>query len=154
MHNPLIRTAVVALLLALTACDKPAGTSDVATVAPPTKSTEHVSEHPLPPKPLQKHWRDADIREDASGIRNVFIRDVNYTNFPNPHHIYTAEISPTGKYLLVWHKDYPPLKVSIYDVESRELVSRFEPRMLRGLRRHGQEPLGIRPQRAAVGPLR
>jgi len=126
MHTQLVWTTVVTMLLTLTACDKPTS-EDVADGGPPAESTPAETIHPLPPKPLQPHWLDAEIREDASGVRNVFVRNVNYTNFPNVHHILKAEVSPTGKYLLVWHRDYPPLKVSIYDVESRELISRFEP---------------------------
>jgi hypothetical protein len=73
----------------------------------------------------------AEIRENESGLHNVYIVDgstiINITNFKNPHHIYSAKISPSQKWLLVTHMDYKPLKLAVYDLSSFKLVKRIEP---------------------------
>ena len=85
------------------------------------------AEHPLPPPRLARSYKDVEIRQTASDVRNVFVDGTNITNFPNPHHIYTAEVSPSGRYLLVWHMDFSPRKVSVFDLDSGERVSQFVP---------------------------
>lgn len=73
----------------------------------------------------------ADIREDENGIRNVYItkdsKVTSITKFKNPHHIYSAEFSPSQKWLLITHMDYKPLKLAVYDLSTYNLVKRTEP---------------------------
>ena len=49
------------------------------------------------------------------------------TAFDRPQHIYAADVSPNDRYLLVWHMEYPPRKVSIYDIKTSQRVGHFEP---------------------------
>ncbi len=68
-----------------------------------------------------------EIRDQTAEIRNVFVHGRNLTKFSHPHHIYAAKVSPDGKFLMVWHMDYPPRKVSIYRLEDNRKISTFEP---------------------------
>ena len=54
-------------------------------------------------------------------------RRVNVTGFKSPQHIYDYGISPDSRYLFVWHMDFSPRKVSVYDLDSGKPVSRFQP---------------------------
>lgn len=49
------------------------------------------------------------------------------THFPNRHHIYATEKNRTGKFALVCHMDFPPRRVSIYNLETKKEVSEFKP---------------------------
>jgi hypothetical protein len=105
----------------ITGCRRPVSESE-------TEGQVAVSaDHPMPPQPLRPSYARVEIRETATGVRNVFYRDQNVTQFTNPHHIYSAEVSPSGNYLLVWHMDYTPRKVSVYELPSLERVAHFEP---------------------------
>ena len=47
---------------------------------------------------------------------------VNLTNFSHPHHIYAYETSHDQEYVFVWHEDYPPRVLSIYDIQEMKLI--------------------------------
>ncbi|MEX0716797.1 MAG: hypothetical protein WD066_09425 [Planctomycetaceae bacterium] len=47
--------------------------------------------------------------------------------FPNPHHIYAAELSPSEKYVFVWHMDFSPRRLKVYDTSTRDIVADFVP---------------------------
>ncbi|MEW6571974.1 MAG: hypothetical protein AB1390_12550 [Nitrospirota bacterium] len=63
---------------------------------------------------------------EKNHVKNVFFLKnnewLNLTNFSNPHHIYDYQISPDEKHAFVWHMDYPPRILSIYDLEEFTLV--------------------------------
>lgn len=83
--------------------------------------------HPLPPQPLRNPWVSAEVRQTGPAINNVFVGGKNITRFTNPHHIYTAAVSPSKQYLLVWHMDVTPRQLSIYDLRTSERVGHWEP---------------------------
>jgi len=83
--------------------------------------------HSLPPPRLPESHIKADVRLSRDKIRDVFIDGRNVTQFSRPQHVYEARVSPNDQYLLVWHMDYSPRKVSIYDLDSRRKVSTFKP---------------------------
>lgn len=49
------------------------------------------------------------------------------TNFRNAHYIYAAEPSPSEKYAFVWHMDFPPRKLRVYELSTQRLVSDLKP---------------------------
>ena len=54
-------------------------------------------------------------------------RWVKVTRFKNPQHIYDYAASPDERYLLIWHMDFSPRKVSVYDLEGGRPIGRFQP---------------------------
>src|SRR5437667_5663369 len=75
---------------------------------------------------------DIKLVEDGRSIRNLYHLSrgawVNVTRFRNPHHIFEYGTSPDGQYLLVWHMDFSPRRMSIYDLHrGGGRVARFEP---------------------------
>ena len=64
------------------------------------------------------------IIDDKANIKDVFYfingRWTNLTNYKKPHHIYDYKISPDGNYAFVWHMEYSPRLLSVYDL--RKLV--------------------------------
>ncbi len=119
---------IVMTLVALVMICAMASCQRAATDAKPEPEGATASaDHPMPPHPLQPCYAKAEIREASNGVRDVFVGGDNVTRFANPHHIYAAEVSPSGDYLMVWHMDYAPRKVSIYDLSSRERIAYFEP---------------------------
>ncbi|MHC4981816.1 MAG: hypothetical protein ACYTF6_01440 [Planctomycetota bacterium] len=95
-----------------------------ATTRPAPEASAASDRHPLPPWPLSRPYVKTEIRL-AGNIRDVFVYDKNLTNFPRPHHIYSVRVSPDDEYVLVWHMDYPPRQVSIYELESFRKISTF-----------------------------
>ena len=89
--------------------------------------TPEATDHPRPPGPLRKSYVEPKIRFSTGSITDVFVDDRNITTFSHREHIYSALSSPDGRYLLVWHMDYPPRKVSIYDLDAKIKLSTFEP---------------------------
>jgi len=80
-----------------------------------------------PPAPLAPPTIKTDIRLSRDEIRDVFIADRNVTQFARPHHIHAAEVSPDDRCLMVWHMDYSPRKLSVYDLKAMRKVSAFTP---------------------------
>jgi hypothetical protein len=77
---------------------------------------------------------DVKLTEDGRSIRNVYRllggTWVNVTGFRNPHHIFEYGTSRDDRYLLVWHMDFGPRRISVYDLRrGGGRVGRFEPEM-------------------------
>ena len=128
------RLLVATALLLVAGCSGKADSTASVTLSSRSEApaSEHppaaMSEaHPPPPRPLDTSWYEVDIRTTDRGIRDVFVNDKNVTRFERPQHIYTAQVSPTNRYLLVWHLDYTPRKASIYDLKRSVKVSTFVP---------------------------
>ena len=83
--------------------------------------------HPPPPPRLLESHVKTEVRLSPDNKRNVFIDRRNVTQFTRPQHIYKARVSPNDRYLFVWHMDYSPRKVSIYDLSSKQRISTFKP---------------------------
>ncbi|QQE13779.1 hypothetical protein JD969_10050 [Planctomycetota bacterium] len=83
--------------------------------------------HSLPPEWLKDSWKKVEVKESGGKVKDVFVDGVNITQFGNAHHIYDAKVSPSGKYLFVWHMDYTPRKLSIYDLDLGVLKKMIEP---------------------------
>lgn len=69
------------------------------------------------------------IREGR--LRNVVLHGTDgrvhaLTGFTQPQHVYGAAISPDGTRAWVWHMAFAPRQISVYDLESRELLHRFD----------------------------
>jgi hypothetical protein len=69
--------------------------------------------------------------EDGRSIRNLYHLSrrgwMNVTRFKNPHHIFEYGTSPDGRYLLVWHMDFSPRRMSVYDLHrGGARIARFE----------------------------
>jgi hypothetical protein len=63
----------------------------------------------------------------VKGITNVWFNDARLTSFKNPHDIFDFQISPSKKYAFVWHADFPPRKLAIFDLASNKLIKEFVP---------------------------
>lgn len=75
---------------------------------------------------------EVKLTEDGPSIRNVYHLSrgawASVTRFRNPHHIFEYGTSSDGRYLLVWHMDFSPRRVSVYDLRrGGRRISRFEP---------------------------
>ncbi len=86
-----------------------------------------VQTHPLPPEGIGESWYSVETHTYGKGMRDVFVNGDNVTHFTRPQHIYKARVSPDNRYLLVWHLDYAPRKLSVYDLQVSATVSSFEP---------------------------
>jgi hypothetical protein len=128
----MIRLSTI-LLAALLAVSHGCSKEDSQRQAPPPQDDRNAARessslhHPLPPEPLARSLVQAEIRSQSGEIRNVFVSDRNLTQFSRPHHIYAAKVSPDNRYLMVWHMDFPPRKVSVYRIEDGRKISTFEP---------------------------
>jgi hypothetical protein len=118
---------LVAILLGASGCsrEKPPGKPPAS--GQTSGSRAQQAHHPLPPEPLAQSRIRPEIRGQSGEIRNVFVSDRNLTKFSHPHHIYAAKASPDGAFLMVWHMDYPPRKVSVYRIQDGRKISTFEP---------------------------
>lgn len=45
--------------------------------------------------------------------------------FPNPQHVYDAEISVNGHYLLIRHMEFPPAELKVFRLTDGKKNSRF-----------------------------
>jgi hypothetical protein len=76
--------------------------------------------------PLSKADKGLKMIEAMNQIKNIVVwkddKWVNLTNFSHPHHIYAYEKSHDQKYIFVWHEDYPPRVLSIFDLQEMKLV--------------------------------
>jgi hypothetical protein len=111
--------------ICLSGCSNKDGSSASAPVHA-NAPTQPVS-HPLPPEPLTSSWKGPEVRITSGQIKDVYVDDKNITKFNRAQHIYEAKVSPSNRYLLVWHMDYAPRKVSVYDLQDGTTVSTFEP---------------------------
>lgn len=107
------------------ACSKTNQAPPIAAAMP--ASSQPAADHPLPPEPLSKSWLSADIKATFGEIQDVYVQGNNITKFARPQHIYDAAVSPSDRYLYVWHMDYPPRKITVYDLTSRKRISSFAP---------------------------
>lgn len=68
---------------------------------------------------------------DRGGVRNVRVllgeTWVQVTRFTRPEHIYEAAVSPSTRWLLVWHMARSPRVLSIYDLRTLELHHEWSP---------------------------
>jgi hypothetical protein len=71
------------------------------------------------------------VQDLGKARRNVLVeRDgewVNLTRFSRPQVIFEFAASADGRWAYVWHHERPPRVLSIYDVQSMELVCSFSP---------------------------
>ena len=78
------------------------------------------------------------LHTGADGRKNVVVKrgddQVALTEFERPTHIYDFAVSPDGKSAFVWHMDFPPRTVSVYDLETRCRTASFQPGMGGSLR--------------------
>ncbi len=76
--------------------------------------------------PSSKGDKGLKMVEAMNQIKNIVVwkddKWVNLTNFSHTHHIYAYEKSHDQKYVFVWHEDYPPRVLSIYDIHEMKLV--------------------------------
>ena len=67
-----------------------------------------------------------EMVEAQNHIRNIFVwkEDMweNLTKFNKPHHIYAYESSHDQKYVFVWHEDFSPGVLKIFDLPKMKLV--------------------------------
>lgn len=67
----------------------------------------------------------------AKGIRNVYLQTTNgwknLTKFKNPHNIYDSAISPDGQWAYVFHMDFKPVRLAIYNLAKQEKVAEISP---------------------------
>lgn len=68
---------------------------------------------------------------ERAGLRNVrILREdtwVQVTQFTRPEHVYEAAVSPSGRWLLVWHMARTPRVLSIYDLRTLALHRQWIP---------------------------
>jgi len=67
------------------------------------------------------------IIEDENKVKNIFLGNVRVTDFKNPHHIYSFSQSIDKKLLLVYHMDFKPTRVSIFNLKTKRKVNSFKP---------------------------
>lgn len=71
------------------------------------------------------------VQDLGKARRNVLVeRDgesVNLTRFSRPQVIFEFAASADGRWAYVWHHERPPRVLSIYDLQSMELVCSFSP---------------------------
>jgi len=76
--------------------------------------------------PSSKADKGLKMIEAMNQIKNIVVwkddKWVNLTNFSHPHHIYAYETSHDQKYVFVWHEDYPPRVLSIFDLQEMKLI--------------------------------
>jgi hypothetical protein len=76
--------------------------------------------------PSSRGDKGLKIAEAINQIKNIVVwkddKWVNLTNFSHPHHIYAYETSHDQKYVFVWHEDYPPRVLSIFDLHEMKLI--------------------------------
>ena len=71
------------------------------------------------------------IMEDKEKVKNVFYckkgRWHNLTRFDAPHEFFAYKVSPSNRYAYVWHLMRSPRVLSIYDLQTMQLLKEFEP---------------------------
>ncbi|MEN8152352.1 MAG: hypothetical protein ABFS86_21215, partial [Planctomycetota bacterium] len=71
------------------------------------------------------------LHTGADGRKNVVVKtaagELPLTNFARPTHVYDFAVSPDGKHAFVWHMDFPPRTISVYELESRRRTASFSP---------------------------
>ena len=74
----------------------------------------------------------ADVVVDHDGKLPVIrvVRDgkqVFEYRFETEQHIYASKVSPSGYYLLIWHMDYPPIRLKIFRIDDGKMLADFVP---------------------------
>ncbi len=88
-------------------------------VPPPARSIELDSTATIKTTPGPEGHPDVWIRKGGTWM--------NLTRFDRPQHIYDYQASPDGRFAFVWHMSYTPRKISVYDLETGNRISRFSP---------------------------
>lgn len=68
-----------------------------------------------------------NITVSSGKIKNIYIDADQLTDFTRPNEIIDYGVSQDNNLLFVWHRDYPPLKLSIYDLNTRQRISQTVP---------------------------
>jgi len=88
----------------------------------------------LPCYSADKEFETLKLVESGRSLKNIYHGNKNLTGFTHPHEIVKYQTSPNGKWAFIWHYDYPPMKLRIYNMQKDKLIKDFEPGYGGGLR--------------------
>jgi hypothetical protein len=134
MRPPKWRIPVVLMILLAAGCGR--RTETLPSASKPAAEPGSALRVPVPPDepalvPLPQPTIKAKVVKGRRDISDVHVERggtwVNLTRFARPHHVYDFKASPDDRWMFVWHMDYSPRKVSVYDLRRMKRVAVFVP---------------------------